>query len=210
MCTLLIINRKCEADPCRWRRVGGIKTCWAAFIEWMRHTCLGKCRCHTISRPQRRVSITHPQEKGTMLKKILHVFLLSIFFSLAVFVFLLSYSSTSTSSLRPSRKDGFLDVLHQQANKFWRDETEEHVTRGSVTPQLTTPQTTLGSCPETSPDLVGPLRVEFDFSLTWHDVRKKLSHSLQMGGRYQPPDCISNHKVRNSHKSAKSQKNLLW
>lgn len=63
MCTLLIINSKCQADPSRWRRVGSMKTCWAAFIVWIRRTCLGKCRCQNIPRPQSRVNISHLQEK---------------------------------------------------------------------------------------------------------------------------------------------------
>lgn len=141
-----------------------------------------------------------------MLKKISHAFLLFILFSLAVCVFLLSFSSSSSMiSLRASRKDGLLDVLHQQVSKFWRDGIDEHLTRGAVTPV----QATLGSCAETPPALLGPLRVEFDFNRTWHDVRKKLSLSLQMGGRYKPPDCISNRKVRHSTKRAKSQKKIL-
>lgn len=207
MCTLLIINGKCETDPSRWRRVGSVKTCWAAFIAWMRHTCLGKCKCQTIPRPQSRVNISRLQEKkGKMLKKLSHVFLLSIAFSLAVCVFLLSFSSSSKiSSSRPSRKDGLLDVLQQEVNRFWKERIEEQITRGAIT----LVNTALGSCPETPPGLVGPLRVEFDFNRTWHDVRKKLSLSLQRGGRYKPPDCISNHKVGNFNKRANRQNKLL-
>lgn len=137
-----------------------------------------------------------------MLKKISHVFLISIFFSLAVCIFLISFSSGSMMSFRPSRKDGLLDVLHQRVDTFWRHGIKEHITRGAVTQGGLT---TLGSCPETPPGLVGPLRVEFDFNRTWHDVRKKLGLSLQMGGKSKPPDCISNHKVRISNKRAKSQ-----
>lgn len=138
-----------------------------------------------------------------MLKKISHGFFLSIVFSLAVCVFLLSFSSSNTISSRLSRKDGLLDVLQQRVNKFWR--IEEQITRAVVTLE----NTTLGPCPETPPGLVGPLRVEFDFSHTWHDVREKLRLSLQRGGRYKPPDCISNHKVGHSNVRANRQMKLF-
>lgn len=129
-----------------------------------------------------------------MLKKVSHVFLLSVVFSLAVCVFLLSFSSSSsTISLSPSRKDGLLDGLQQQVDNFWKERIDEQITKGPIT----LVSTTLGSCPENPPGLVGPLRVEFDFNRTWRDVTKILSLSLQRGGRYKPPDCISNHKVGN-------------
>lgn len=205
MYTLLIINVKLLADPRRWRRAGSKKTCWAAFIVWMRHTCLGKCRWQTIPRPQSRVNISRLQEKGKMLKKLFHAFLLSVAFSLALYVLLLSFSSSHTIYLSPSRKDGLLDVLQQQVDTFWKERTGKQITRGAV--RLL--HTTLGSCPETPPGLVGPLRVEFDFNRTWHDVRKELGISLQRGGRYKPPDCVSNHKVGNFNKRANGQKILL-
>lgn len=127
-----------------------------------------------------------------MLKKVSHVFLLFVVFTLAVCVFLLSFNSnSSTISFRPSQKDGILDVLQKRVDRFWKERIEEQITRGAIT----LVHTTLGSCPETPPGLVGPLRVEFDFNRTWRDVRNTLSLSLQGGGRYKPPDCISNHKV---------------
>lgn len=128
-----------------------------------------------------------------MLKKLSHVFLLSAVLSLAVYVLLFSFSSSRTICLRPCGRDGLLDVLQQQVDMFWREGIENQITKGAVT----LVHTTLGSCPETPPGLVGPLRVEFDFNRTWHDVRKELSLSLQRGGRYKPRNCISNHKVGN-------------
>ena len=56
-------------------------------------------------------------------------------------------------------------------------------------------QKALASCPESPPRLVGPLHVKFDWNRTMEAVRAELNSSLQEGGRYTPPDCISPHKV---------------
>lgn len=124
------------------------------------------------------------------------VFLLSIVFTLAGLYFLLLFNDDRTSSfLPPWQKVKPSDVPQQQVFKFWKETIKEEsrvqTTRGAVTPA----STTLGPCPETPPALVGPLKVELNVDLTWPDVRKKVSFSLQKGGRYKPPDCISNCKT---------------
>lgn len=102
------------------------------------------------------------------MKKLL---LLCVVFSLTVLFVLLLFTNGS----RPSSKDGLFQV-----SKFWKERI-------------------LGSCPETPPGLIGSLRVGFGWNLTWDDVRKtRSSLSLQEGGRYKPPNCISNHKVGDS------------
>ncbi|KAJ3611712.1 hypothetical protein NHX12_021726 [Muraenolepis orangiensis] len=50
-------------------------------------------------------------------------------------------------------------------------------------------------CPSFPPKLEGPLRIEFDWTRTMDDVHKESGPGLQEGGRFQPPDCISQHKV---------------
>ncbi|XP_073698268.1 beta-1,4-galactosyltransferase 1 [Garra rufa] len=52
----------------------------------------------------------------------------------------------------------------------------------------------LQSCPETSPLLVGPLRVEFSEPISLDMVRKDNPH-LVMGGRYKPSNCVALQKV---------------
>ena len=54
---------------------------------------------------------------------------------------------------------------------------------------------TLACCPQTSPHLVGPFRVEFNWDRTMESVRADLNSTLLEGGRYKPTDCISRHKV---------------
>lgn len=146
-----------------------------------------------------------------MRKKLYNAFALSLVFTLTGVVFLLFFSSTGKLSyLSPNRKDGLLGALQQQVGNLCKERTEEQRSPQTTTGRAVAPvRTTVGPCPETPPGLVGPLRVEFDFNRTWHDVRKEITHSLQKGGRYKPPDCISNHKVRNLNKRFKLQKKLF-
>ena len=54
---------------------------------------------------------------------------------------------------------------------------------------------TLEPCPETPPNLLGPINVEFKTKRTLDDVREELGQLLQDGGLYKPPDCIAQQKV---------------
>ncbi|XP_077312610.1 beta-1,4-galactosyltransferase 3-like [Lithobates pipiens] len=49
-------------------------------------------------------------------------------------------------------------------------------------------------CPETSPFLGGPIRVQLPETLTLEDVVHKNPH-VTKGGRYKPPDCETNHRT---------------
>ncbi|XP_037531593.1 beta-1,4-galactosyltransferase 1 [Nematolebias whitei] len=52
----------------------------------------------------------------------------------------------------------------------------------------------LEKCPETSPLLVGPLRVEFNIPVTLEQVKNE-NPNLQQGGRFKPKDCEALQKV---------------
>ncbi|XP_074530871.1 beta-1,4-galactosyltransferase 1 [Halichoeres trimaculatus] len=52
----------------------------------------------------------------------------------------------------------------------------------------------LEKCPETSPLLVGPLRVEFTTQVNLEQIKKD-NPALQPGGRFRPPDCVAVQKV---------------
>ncbi|XP_020511587.2 beta-1,4-galactosyltransferase 2-like [Labrus bergylta] len=54
---------------------------------------------------------------------------------------------------------------------------------------------TIGLCPDTPPNLVGALRVEFDNERTLEQMREDAGSGLQMGGRFMPLDCIAQQKV---------------
>ncbi|XP_038142566.1 beta-1,4-galactosyltransferase 1 [Cyprinodon tularosa] len=49
-------------------------------------------------------------------------------------------------------------------------------------------------CPETSPLLVGPLRVEFNIPVSLEQVKKD-NPNIQPGGRFKPKDCLALQKV---------------
>ncbi|CAL1586808.1 unnamed protein product [Knipowitschia caucasica] len=57
------------------------------------------------------------------------------------------------------------------------------------------PERKLGKCPETSPLLVGPLRVEFTHPSPTLELVKKENPNLSSGGRFKPPDCLALQKV---------------
>lgn len=52
----------------------------------------------------------------------------------------------------------------------------------------------LERCPETSPLLVGPLRVEFNTPVNLEQIKKD-NPNLQLGGRFKPKDCVAQQKV---------------
>ncbi|XP_026198305.1 DP-Gal:betaGlcNAc beta 1,4- galactosyltransferase, polypeptide 1, like [Anabas testudineus] len=59
----------------------------------------------------------------------------------------------------------------------------------------TEPQVTkLEKCPDTSPVLVGPLRVEFDAPVNLEQIKKE-NPGVQPGGRFKPKDCEALQKV---------------
>ena len=123
-----------------------------------------------------------------MLKIHLSIF---AFLSAAVLVLLLSYSKDSTllfftnPYLVANEKDTFSCLINEQAQLKKRRETQ----------MPTTTSKTLGRCPDTPPNLLGPIHVEFDSNRTLDEVRKEVSPLLQDGGLYKPPDCIAQQKV---------------
>ncbi|XP_008300873.1 beta-1,4-galactosyltransferase 1 [Stegastes partitus] len=56
------------------------------------------------------------------------------------------------------------------------------------------PQKKLEKCPETSPLLVGPLRVEFNIPVSLQQIKKD-NLRVQPGGRFRPADCEALQKV---------------
>ncbi|XP_049422041.1 beta-1,4-galactosyltransferase 1-like [Epinephelus fuscoguttatus] len=68
---------------------------------------------------------------------------------------------------------------------------------------------TLVPCPDTPPNLLGPVHVEFNSTRTLDEVREEVGSPLRLGGWHKPPDCIAQQKVaiiipfRNRHEHLK-------
>ncbi|KAM9795258.1 beta-1,4-galactosyltransferase 1 [Neosynchiropus ocellatus] len=69
---------------------------------------------------------------------------------------------------------------------------------GTIQPPLSQqnrePGKVLEKCPETSPLLVGPLRVEFNSPVSL-DFVKKENPNVEVGGRFRPRNCLAQQKV---------------
>lgn len=136
-----------------------------------------------------------------MLKKLYNVLALFAFLSVVCCVLLLCYSKTSTLTYLTETyhvangKDTLSRITKQRVDHFWEVETEAPKASEEKIGTPAPANKTLGPCPDTPPNLFGPLRVEFDYKRTWDEVRMEVSSPLREGGRYTPPDCISKHKV---------------
>lgn len=140
-----------------------------------------------------------------MLIKVFNILaIFSIFSVVCIFVTLL---------YREDNPFTFFEKQYNEANgndtvsKMIRDRVDELVAleaEESAAGEQTTPtpkripdaaNKTLPPCPDLSPNLIGPLHVEFNYQMSLDEVRQAVSAPLQEGGRYKPPDCISKQKV---------------
>ncbi|XP_027007644.2 beta-1,4-galactosyltransferase 1-like [Tachysurus fulvidraco] len=93
-------------------------------------------------------------------------------------------------------------VQNQQQTSQIHGKLEEHAAvteaiKSSSTltyKKSTVTETQLEKCPDPSPLLVGPLRVEFNVPVNLDEVRN-VNSVLQEGGRFRPKDCIALQKV---------------
>ncbi|XP_070842396.1 beta-1,4-galactosyltransferase 1-like [Chaetodon trifascialis] len=132
-----------------------------------------------------------------MLKKLFSVLALFVLLSLVCFAVVLLYSKNSISplSVKPhvgNGNDTLSWITIQQVQELWGKKPEVL----EVSQEKTQTSTfTNKPCPDTPPKLFGPLRVEFNVERTLDEVTNDISSPLQVGGRYKPTDCISQHKV---------------
>lgn len=145
-----------------------------------------------------------------MFKKIFKILALFAFLSVACFVAHLFYSKDSavTFFTKPYYMANGNNVLPQWLKGLVPLETTAPTASQKETQMPPTESKTLGPCPDTPPNLVGPIHVEFNSERNLDEVRKELS-SLREGGWYKPPDCIAQQKVaiiipfRNRHEHLK-------
>ncbi|KAI3355163.1 hypothetical protein L3Q82_018032 [Scortum barcoo] len=144
-----------------------------------------------------------------MLKKLFHVVALLALCGLACETVFLFFSK-NTYIIKPyyvaNGNNIFSSVINDSVQGLWNMNTDDP----KANQEMQTPTSkTLGPCPETPPNLVGPLNVEFDYQRMFDDVSYAARSKLQKGGRYKPPDCVSRQKVaiiipfRNRHEHLK-------
>lgn len=135
-----------------------------------------------------------------MLKKLFKAVLFLAFLSVACFVIVLCYNKPRalpffTTPYVVNGSNTLTLMIKERVHQLWVLDTDapEAGQMKLQTPPAT--NQTLEHCPDTPPDLLGPLHVDFNFKLTLDEVRQEFKSSLQKGGRYKAPDCISQHKV---------------
>lgn len=118
-----------------------------------------------------------------------------VFFAVVLFYSKVSFLTFLTSAYPLANGNKSFSWRIEDIQQLWVKETETPNVTQKIIQTSEPKKKTLGSCPDPPPDLVGPIRVEFNFNLTLEEVRKEMISSLQKGGRYKPPDCIALQKV---------------
>lgn len=117
-----------------------------------------------------------------------------LFTLMCVIAVLLYTSSAPVLDFHPSDEDteasSGLERIIKQELKNLRNMmiTEKKVASDNLSKSLQ-------PCPDVPPKLVGPLFIAFDQHRTMDGVRKEVGSSLQEGGRFKPPNCLSLQKV---------------
>ncbi|TNN81879.1 Beta-1,4-galactosyltransferase 1 [Liparis tanakae] len=141
---------------------------------------------HTV-----RFSLLHRTCKLVVLLCLLHISVTVFFYVCSLdirFSFVQNQQSKNESSAQgnPDRNKDFTSGTEPKVVEVKKElVTQEEPRR---------PPQELEECPETSPLLVGPLRVEFTSPVDLDEVKRQ-NPALQPGGRYRPGDCVARAKV---------------
>ncbi|XP_061877990.1 beta-1,4-galactosyltransferase 1-like [Entelurus aequoreus] len=127
-----------------------------------------------------------------MLSKLKRVSLLLILFVALAVTWLVPSASSWLRFL--SKPDVFLEAIAYPQTPH-EEPTATHFSQVEAV-NLSAGNKTLRTCPDTPPNLVGPLYVAFNSHLVLEQVWRVVgSPALHIGGRYKPLDCTSQHKV---------------
>ncbi|XP_034399565.1 beta-1,4-galactosyltransferase 1 [Cyclopterus lumpus] len=144
---------------------------------------------HTV-----RFSLLHRTCKLVVLLCLLHL-------TVTVFFYVCSMDIRFSFVQNQQSKNESYAQANQVRNKEFTSGTEPTVVlvKKELVPQeehrdQRRPPEELEKCPETSPLLVGPLRVEFNSPVDLDQIKKQ-NPDIQLGGRYRPRDCVALTKV---------------
>ncbi|XP_029029670.1 beta-1,4-galactosyltransferase 1-like [Betta splendens] len=98
------------------------------------------------------------------------------------------YAVTPPNYGRPKPEAGMKEPAIVEPEPQIKDEQK------SMEPEAQPPAKALEKCPETSPLLVGPLRVEFNTLVNLEQIKSE-NPNLEYGGRFRPKDCEALQKV---------------
>lgn len=140
---------------------------------------------------------------AAMMQRKFHTFALWAIVSTVCVAMLLHYSKNSSLTYLTERSElgnenNQLSKTVTDMEQFWDINSEFQSAQEVFEAEPSLPiyrSTTLGPCPDTPSNLVGPLRIEFHLSRTWSEVRKEVGAPLQDGGRYMPRECLTEQKV---------------
>lgn len=132
-----------------------------------------------------------------MLRKLFSSLAIFAFISVACFIVALLYSEDYTSFLfvRQYSKGNGNNTLSRVTEELVQENAEASTTSKAQTQVPPIKSIVLWPCPDTPPNLVGALHVEFESQRTLDWVKTEVGGPLKEGGRYKPPDCIATQKV---------------
>ncbi|XP_033494292.2 beta-1,4-galactosyltransferase 1-like [Epinephelus lanceolatus] len=146
-----------------------------------------------------------------MLKKLFNILVFFCFLSMACFAVLLFHSRNGAFFLftKPQSMENGNDTLSQWIKTLFNLTTQDPNAGREGTQMSPVTIKTLVPCPDTPPNLLGPVHVEFNSTRTLDEVREEVGSPLRLGGWHKPPDCIAQQKVaiiipfRNRHEHLK-------
>ncbi|XP_071369242.1 beta-1,4-galactosyltransferase 1-like [Centroberyx affinis] len=142
--------------------------------------------------------------RKTLFQALRLIFLFSLVCSIVVWLY-----SCKTNVLMAFHDSNRYVHKPSELERIIKQRVHELLNKNPIEKAISGDGSSLGTCPDTPPGLVGPLRVDFDWQQTMEEVRKDANSSLQEGGQYKPPDCIALQRVaiiipfRNRHEHLK-------
>uniref|UniRef100_UPI0037E8B484 beta-1,4-galactosyltransferase 1 n=1 Tax=Semicossyphus pulcher TaxID=241346 RepID=UPI0037E8B484 len=146
-------------------------------------------------------NLLHRTCKLVVLLCVLHISVTVVFYVRSLDIrFAFVQNQQSHNNTQRIRKTEFIPRKEPKEAEIHKEAPEEvqQPEQKSTEPQpeekAEEPEKKMEKCPETSPLLVGPLRVEFNTPVSLEQIKKD-NPDLRPGGRFKPKDCVAQQKV---------------